>query len=72
MVKKNALKNYKINGFVVLKKIFSKKEISKILLELEIIKNLLKTKKIKSFIIRLKMEKLIQFTMFKNFIKIIK
>ena len=49
MVKKNALKNYKINGFVVLKKIFSKKEISKILLELEIIKNLLKTKKDKKF-----------------------
>lgn len=45
----NTLKKYNSNGFVVLKKVFSKNEIDKILLELEIIKKLLKKTKDKKF-----------------------
>ena len=49
MNSRDTLKNYNLNGFVVLKKIFSKNEINKILLELEIIKKLLKKTKDKKF-----------------------
>ena len=46
---RNILDHYKTNGFVVLKKVFSKKEVSKILQELEITKSLVKKTKDKKF-----------------------
>ena len=49
MDSKNALKNYNLKGFAVLKKVFSKNEINNILLELETIKRILKKNKDKKF-----------------------
>ena len=49
MDSRNTLKNYNQNGFLVLKKVCSKNEINKILLELEIVKKLLNKTKDKKF-----------------------